>query len=97
MTCSREHDTVTLTVRDTGIGISAEDLATLFRPFQQVDIGKDRAFDGTGLGLHICKRLGELMGGSIAVKSTPGAGSVFSLRLPTKGEVEHDADQNSRH
>ena len=97
VTCSREHDTVTLTVRDTGIGISAEDLATLFRPFQQVDIGKDRAFDGTGLGLHICKRLGELMGGSIAVESTPGAGSVFSLRLPTKGEVEHDADQNSRH
>ncbi|HQF91028.1 MAG TPA: ATP-binding protein [Synergistaceae bacterium] len=97
VTCSRENDTVTLAVRDTGIGIGAEDLATLFRPFQQIETGRTRQFDGTGLGLHICKRLGELMGGSITAESVPQVGSVFTLRLPAKGAEVHAPDEDPHH
>jgi len=97
VTCSREGDTVTLAVRDTGIGIGAEDLATLFRPFQQIDTGQTRQFDGTGLGLHICQRLGELMGGSITAESVPQVGSVFTLRLPAKGAEVHAPDEDPHH
>ena len=73
---------VTVTVRDSGIGIRAEDMNILFRPFQQVDDGLTRRHDGTGLGLSISKRLTELMGGNIAVSSTYGEGSVFTVTLP---------------
>nr|MCU0793533.1 ATP-binding protein [Opitutaceae bacterium] len=71
-----------LTVRDTGSGIRAEDLAKLFQPFQQLDSGLDRQHEGTGLGLAICRRLANLMGGTIEVSSTWSEGSEFSLILP---------------
>jgi PAS domain S-box-containing protein len=74
--------TLRLRVRDTGIGIAAADLAQLFRPFKQIDSGLARAHDGTGLGLAICRRLAELMGGTVTATSEPGVGSEFSLRLP---------------
>jgi signal transduction histidine kinase len=73
---------VQVSVSDTGIGISAENIPLLFRPFQQIDSGLARKHDGTGLGLSICKRLIGIMGGTIEVKSSPGAGSVFTLRIP---------------
>lgn len=69
-------------VADTGAGIAAEDLSCLFTPFRQVDTGLAREQEGSGLGLAICRRLAELMGGSMAASSEPGRGSVFTLTLP---------------
>ncbi len=69
-------------VSDTGIGIQAEDMDVLFKPFRQVDTGITRQYEGTGLGLSICKRLVEMMDGKIWVESEWGKGSTFSFTLP---------------
>jgi len=66
-------------VSDTGIGIEADRLATLFQPFTQADAGTTRKFGGTGLGLAISKRLAAAMGGSLDVRTKPDAGSVFTF------------------
>jgi len=71
-----------LKVQDTGIGMSAEQLARIFDPFAQADASTTRRFGGTGLGTTIARQLAELMGGSIAVQSQPGAGTCFDLCLP---------------
>ena len=69
-------------VKDSGIGMSAQTLSELFRPFYQADASTTRRFGGTGLGLSISHRLAELMGGEITASSTPGMGSSFLLSLP---------------
>ncbi len=69
-------------VRDTGIGISAEQLARLFQPFTQADSSTTRRYGGTGLGLVICRRLIELMGGRIWIESEAGAGTTVLFTLP---------------
>jgi signal transduction histidine kinase len=76
---------VRLQVVDTGIGIKPQDLANLFQPFRQLDSGLSRNHEGTGLGLAICRRLAELMGGTIRAESTWGQGSTFTVTLPLKG------------
>jgi PAS domain S-box-containing protein len=73
---------VRLRVADTGIGIKAEELAHLFLPFRQLDSGLERQHEGTGLGLAICRRLTELLGGTIRAESVWGQGSVFTVTLP---------------
>ncbi|MDR3672413.1 MAG: ATP-binding protein [Holophaga sp.] len=85
ITCSGQGAEVEVRVQDTGIGISAEDIGLLFRPFRQVDSGTTRKYEGTGLGLSICKRLVEMMGGRIWVESVPGEGSTFAFALPVNG------------
>jgi signal transduction histidine kinase len=82
MDLERGDGIVRFIVRDSGIGIAPHDLARLFRPFAQVDTGLTRRHGGTGLGLYISRRLAELVGGRIDVKSELGKGSEFTLVLP---------------
>ena len=73
---------VTFTVKDSGIGISPEQQARLFRPFSQADTSTSRRYGGTGLGLAICRQLAESMGGTIRLDSAPGEGTEIALTIP---------------
>jgi PAS domain S-box-containing protein len=77
-----EPPVIQLSVSDTGMGIKPEDKAILFEPFRQIDTGLARSHEGTGLGLSICKKLMDMMGGTIDVQSQWGRGSIFTLRFP---------------
>ena len=75
-------DAVVFAVADTGIGIAPDDQATIFEEFTQLDHPLQQRVQGTGLGLPLCKKLAELLGGSVAVRSVPGVGSTFSALFP---------------
>ncbi len=80
LTANTEHFSVT--VSDTGIGISEERIERIFHPFEQGENDTSRRYGGTGLGLSISRQLAELLGGTLDVDSTPGKGTKFTLRIP---------------
>ncbi len=83
-TAAASLPSVRLRVEDTGIGITPDDLATLFQPFRQVDSGLSRQHEGTGLGLAICRRLASLLGGEISATSEWAKGSAFTVTIPLR-------------
>src|SRR5690606_3308509 len=78
----RDARGLSVAVRDTGIGMTAEQIGGLFQPFRQAAPETARKYGGTGLGLAISLRFARMLGGDIAVASEPGAGSTFTLTLP---------------
>ena len=76
-----------VSVSDTGIGISPDNFKLIFEDFRQVSEGMNRTYEGTGLGLSLCKKMAEMMGGHILVESKLGTGSTFTLLLPYAGEA----------
>jgi len=83
-------DWITMRVTDTGIGMTPEQVRTLFRPFTQVDPSFTRKYGGSGLGLAISRRFCEMMGGDIAVESQAGRGTTVTVRLPAAPAPEPD-------
>jgi PAS domain S-box-containing protein len=81
-----EAEQICFRVRDTGVGIAPEDQEVIFEPFRQLDQGKTRGAEGTGLGLAVSRRLAVLLGGGLTVQSEAGAGSTFVLCLPLQSE-----------
>ncbi len=79
-----------LFVQDTGIGIKEEDIPLLFEEFKQLDASPTREYGGTGLGLAICKKIVELMGGTIQVKSSLKTGSTFIVTLPVEMKLTEE-------
>ena len=80
-----ERDAVWIAISDNGIGIAVQDQSRLFTEFSQVDASHSRRYEGTGLGLALCKRFVELHGGQIGVESSLGHGSTFWVVLPVAG------------
>jgi PAS domain S-box-containing protein len=90
-TTANTHDELVFRVKDTGIGMSTEDIPQLFEPFAQADDSLTREYGGTGLGLAITQRMCDIMNGTISAESQPGEGSTFTVRLPienTTGQPE---------
>ena len=83
--------TLIFRITDTGIGMSPEVVSHIFEPFAQADSSTTRAFGGTGLGLSLVRELSRLANGHVEVVSTPGAGSTFTLSLPTRLATADDA------
>ncbi|MEM7457816.1 MAG: PAS domain S-box protein [Pseudomonadota bacterium] len=84
---------LTLSVRDTGIGISKKDQAVLFDRFKQADSSRSKSHGGAGLGLAICQELASIMDGTISVSSAPGVGSTFTFSIPVE-EAEKQAQSS---
>jgi signal transduction histidine kinase len=91
-----ENETVRYTVWDSGIGISPEQMKQLFKPFIQLDSRLARRYAGTGLGLVLVYRLAELHGGSVTLRSQPGAGSEFIVTLPWRKMAPRTEEQRAQ-
>jgi two-component system, sensor histidine kinase and response regulator len=83
----QERNSAFWQIEDTGIGISEEQRSLLFQKFQQLDSPYRRQYGGTGLGLALTKQLVELHGGTIEVESTPDLGSIFTVKIPSKPQI----------
>ena len=91
---SGEADWLLFRVRDTGIGLTGEQIGRLFQEFAQAEASTARNYGGTGLGLALSRRLCRMMGGDIEVESKVGEGSVFTVRLPRRVEVSHEDSES---
>ena len=91
-----EHISIAFNIKDSGIGMTEEQMSTLFQSFSQVDTSVSRKFGGSGLGLHISKQLTTLMGGDISVQSKKGKGSEFSTHLTFDIASTHNRRENTR-
>lgn len=87
----RGQECYAFAVRDTGIGMTQEQLGKLYKPFTQADTSTTRKYGGTGLGLAIVWRFCQMMGGDITAESTLGDGSIFTVHLPVEA-AEHGAE-----
>ena len=84
-----ENGRVRFEVMDEGPGVDTADVPRLFTPFDRLGHAKVRGTEGTGLGLSVCRRIAQLHGGGISVKSLPGEGSRFTLHLPAAQAAHH--------
>ncbi|MCB0915126.1 MAG: response regulator [Actinobacteria bacterium] len=89
---TKANDAIVITVADTGIGMSADTVATLFEPFEQADSSSTRRFGGTGLGLAIARELAQLIGARLKVESQVGLGTTFDIILPRDSSPDHAPD-----
>jgi signal transduction histidine kinase len=93
---SADRGVLDLQVSDTGIGIEKSKMDSVFEPFQQVDNSIHRSFSGLGLGLTVARRMAELIGGTIQVKSEPGLGTTVLMRFPSKAVAPATAPLEQR-
>jgi signal transduction histidine kinase len=94
---SGERGWLITTVTDTGIGIPRERQEAIFHSFQQADISTTRQYGGSGLGLTICKRLTDMMGGVLSLESTPGTGSRFTVSIPVQSTAKEIQEAENEH
>ncbi|MGH7233908.1 MAG: sensor histidine kinase, partial [Candidatus Saccharimonadales bacterium] len=85
---SGDHNNVTIYMRDSGVGVPAPDIPHLFQKFYRVDNTPTRTIGGTGLGLFICRKIVEMLGGRIWAESKLGEGSTFYISLPRLSDSE---------
>jgi signal transduction histidine kinase len=93
LNAERALDRITLSVIDTGIGIAPEHLTRIFEPFERIETESNRTQSGAGVGLAVARRLVEMMHGTLAVESTQGVGSIFTVTVPVGAERRTKSDE----